>query len=60
MNAKKGACSEASSSEEGDVGMRKSRIKSDSEHTNKESNGKILKRKRLNYLSVVENLTLKF
>ena len=33
LNAKKGACSEASSSEEGDVGMRKSRIKSDYEHT---------------------------
>ena len=39
-NAKKGACSEASISEEEDVGMRKSRRKSDFKHTNKKSNGK--------------------
>ena len=39
-NAKKGACSEASISEEEDVGMRKSRRKGDFEHTNEESNGK--------------------
>ena len=34
MNAKIGACSEASSSEEEDVGMRKSRRKSDFENKN--------------------------
>ena len=34
-NAKKGACSDASRSEEEDAGMRKSRIKGDFEHTNK-------------------------
>ena len=39
-NAKKGACNEARSSEEEDVGMRNSRIKGDFEHTNEESNGK--------------------
>ena len=40
MNAKKGACNEASSSEEEDVGMCVSRRKCDFEHTSKESNGK--------------------
>ena len=39
-NAKKGACNEASSSEEVDVGMRKSRRKGDFEHTKEVSNGK--------------------
>ena len=37
---KKGACNEASSSEEEDVGIRKSRRKSDFENTSEESNGK--------------------
>ena len=40
MNAKKGACNEARSSEEEDVGIRNSRKICDFEHTNKESNGK--------------------
>ena len=40
LNAKTGSCSESISSEEEDVGMRKSRIKSDFDNTNKESNGK--------------------
>ena len=39
-NAKKGACNEASSSEEEDVGMRDSRRKGDFEHSNEELNGK--------------------
>ena len=38
FECKKGACSEASSSEEEDVGMRKNRRKRYSEHTNEESN----------------------
>ena len=53
------ACSEASRSEEEDVGIRKSRRKGDFEQTNEESNGKIVKRRRLNYLSVVKKFTLK-
>ena len=40
LNAKKGACSDASSSEEEDVGILKSRRKGDFEHTDEESNGK--------------------
>ena len=40
LECKKGACGEASSSEEEDVGMRKSRRKGDFEHTKEESNGK--------------------
>ena len=39
LNAKKGACNEASSSEEEHVGMRISMIKGDFEHSNEESNG---------------------
>ena len=39
MNAKKGACNEASSSEEEHVGMRDSMRKGDFKHSNKESNG---------------------
>ena len=39
MNAKKGACNEARSSEEEHVGMRDSTRKGDSEHSNEESNG---------------------
>ena len=39
MNAKRGSCSEASSGEEEDIGMRKGRRKSDFENTNKELNG---------------------
>ena len=57
---KKGACSEASNSEEEDVGMRKSRRKSDLSIKTKNQMEKILKRKRLNYLSVVKKVTLKF
>ena len=38
-NAKKGACTEASSSEEEHVGMRVSMRKGDFEHSNEESNG---------------------
>ena len=41
MNAKKGSCSEASSSEEEDIGIRKGRRKGDFENTNKELNGSI-------------------
>ena len=40
LNAKTGSCSEASSSEEEYIGMRKGRINSDLENTNEESNGK--------------------
>ena len=40
MNAKTGSCSEASSSEEEYIGMRKGRRKSDCENTNKKLNGK--------------------
>ena len=40
MNAKKGACNEARSSEEGHVGMRDSRRKGDFEPKSEESNGK--------------------
>ena len=54
LNAKTG-----SFSEEGDVGMRKGRRKSDFENTNEELDGKELKRKRLDNLSVVEKVTLK-
>ena len=39
LNAKTGSCSEASSSEEEDIGMRKGRRKSDFENTNKKLNG---------------------
>ena len=39
MNAKKGACNEARSSEEEHVGMRDSIRKGDFEHSNEESNG---------------------
>ena len=39
MNAKKGACNEASSSEEEHVGMHDSMIKGYFEHSNEESNG---------------------
>ena len=39
LNAKTGSCSEASSSEEEDIGMRKGSRKSDFENTNKELNG---------------------
>ena len=39
MNAKKGACNEARSSEEEHVGIRDSMIKDDFEHSNEESNG---------------------
>ena len=39
MNAKTGSCSEASSSEEEDIGIRKGRRKSDFKNTNKELNG---------------------
>ena len=39
MNAKTGSFSEASSSEEENIGMRKGRRKSDFENTNKELNG---------------------
>ena len=41
LNSKTGSCSEASSSEEEDSGMRKGRRKSDFENTNKELNGSI-------------------
>ena len=47
FNAKKGSCSEASSSEEEDVGMRKSRRKSDFENTSEESNGKIIEEEEI-------------
>ena len=47
MNAKTGSCSEASSSEEEDVGMRKSRRKSDFENTNEESNGKSIEEEEI-------------
>ena len=40
--------------------MRNSRRKGDLEHTNEESNGKVVKRSRLNYLSVIGKVTLKF
>ena len=39
LNAKKGACNEAKSSEEEHVGMRDSMRKGDFEHSNEESNG---------------------
>ena len=39
LNAKKGACNEARSSEEEHVGMRDSTRKGDFEHSNEESNG---------------------
>ena len=39
LNAKKGACNEARSSEEEHVGMRDSMRKDDFEHSNEESNG---------------------
>ena len=39
MNAKKGACNEARSSEEEHVGMRDSMRKGSFEHSNEESNG---------------------
>ena len=39
LNAKTGSCSEASSSEEEDIEMRKSRRKSDFDNKNKELNG---------------------
>ena len=39
MNAKKGACNEARSSEEEHVGMLDSMRKGDFEHSNEESNG---------------------
>ena len=39
MNAKKGACNEARSSKEENIGMHDSTRKGDFEHSNKESNG---------------------
>ena len=47
MNARTGACSEASSSEEEDVGMSKSRRKSDFEHTNEQLKGKIIEEEEI-------------
>ena len=46
-NAKKGACNEARSSEEEDVGMLHSRRKGDFERTNEESNGKSSEEKEI-------------
>ena len=40
--------------------MRKSRRKGDFEHTNEESNEEVVKRRKLNCLSVVGKVTLKF
>ena len=59
LNSKIGACSEASSSEEEYVGMRKSRIKSDLRIQTKNRMEKLLKRKRIIHLSVVGKMTLK-
>ena len=50
MNAKTGSCSEASSSEEEDIGMRKDRRKSDFENTNEELNGKIIEEEEIKSL----------
>ena len=58
MNAKTGSCSEASSSEEEDIGMRKGRRKSDFENTNEELNGSSIE-ERLDHLSLVEKVALK-
>ena len=86
MNEKKGACNEARSSEEEDVGMRDSMRKGGFEHSNEESNGNssdeeekqvpmcgrkgdaenlnekkrkiLMKRKRLEYVSVGEKVEL--
>ena len=58
-NEKKRACNEARISEEEDVGMRNSRRKGDFEHTTEESNGKVVRRRRLNCLSMVGKVTLK-
>ena len=55
LNAKKGACNEARSSEEEHVGMRDIVRKGYFEHSNEESKKKILmKRKTLEYVSVGE------
>ena len=59
MNAKTGSCSEASSSEEEDIGIHKGRRKSDFDNTNEELMESVVKRKRLHHLSVVEKVTLK-
>ena len=58
-NAKKGACNEARSSEEEHVVMRDSMRKGDFEHSNEESNGKVVMRRRINYLCVVGKVMLK-
>ena len=47
LNAKTGSCSEASSSEEEDVGIRRSRRNSDFENTNEESNGKSIEEEEI-------------
>ena len=47
LNAKTGSCSESSSSEEEDVGMCKSRRKSDFENTSEESNGKSIEEEEI-------------
>ena len=47
LNAKTGSCSEASSSEGGDIRMRKGREKSDSENTNKELIGKSIEEEEI-------------
>ena len=59
LNAKTGSCSEASSSEEEDVGMRKSRRKRYLFIQMKYQMVKVLKRKTLNHLRVVEKVTFK-
>ena len=47
LNAKTGSCSEASSSEGKDNGMRKGREKSDFENTNEELNGKSIEEEQI-------------
>ena len=47
LNAKTGSCSEASSSEDEDIGMRKGRRKSDFDNTNGELNGKNIEEEQI-------------
>ena len=47
LNAKTGSCSEASSSEEKDIGMHKGRRKSDFENTNEELIGKSIEEEEI-------------
>ena len=59
FNADTPLCSEASSSEEEDIGMRKGMRKGHFENTNKEVKGKIIEKEEIKNLSVAGKVKLK-